>query len=165
MADSNALTANSELIDHLVLSAARGDANALSALEERYGGIVYRVVRARVFSRRHRFITKGRAWECACLAMRRVAALQSSGMPFLAWLEMAAEEAFQLEPEAFEQPPRGGDGIADIDRCALDLHVLGYGSTEIAGVLAEAQSTVRQRIETTKQRLWARAMAEQVEAV
>ncbi len=164
MADSNALTANSEILDQLVLSAARGDAHALGALEARYGGVVYRVVRARVFSKRHRFITKGRAWECACLAMRRIAALQSSGMPFLAWLEIAAEEAFKLEPDAFEQPPRGGDGIADVDRCALELHVLGYGSTEIASVLGESQATVRQRIETTKQRLWARAMAENVES-
>ncbi|HSI05722.1 MAG: hypothetical protein ACAI38_01245 [Myxococcota bacterium] len=159
MASNTALTTNSDLLDDLVLAAARGDSLALGALEARYGGVVNRVVRARVFAARQSFISEDCAWASARLAIRRVSALQASGTPFLAWLELAAEEAFTAPVGPFDPTADGNDGIADVDRCALDLHVLGYGSFEIASVLAEPQSTVRQRIEATKQRLWARAMA------
>jgi hypothetical protein len=163
MASNTALTTNSELLDDLVLAAARGDSLALGALEARYGGVVNRVVRARVFAERRYFITEDCAWASARLAIRRIGSLQASGTPFLAWLELSAEEAFAAPVDAFDQSARDNDGIADVDRCALDLHVLGYGSFEIASVLAEPQTTVRQRIEATKQRLWARALAGQAD--
>ncbi len=159
MASNTALTTNSELLDDLVLAAARGDSLALSALEARYGGVVNRVVRARVFAQRQCFITEDCAWASARLAIRRIGALQASGTPFLAWLELSAEEAFSAPVGAFEPSADGHDGIGDVDRCALDLHVLGYGSFEIASVLAEPQTMVRERIESIKQRLWARALA------
>lgn len=160
---TNDLTTNSEHLDELVLHAARGNGLALETLEARYGGVVNRVIRARVFAKRHRFINEQSALLASRSAISRVDQLQASPTPFLAWLELAAEEAIEAPVGSFEQPPQRGDGIADVDRCALDLHVLGFGSTEIANVLAEPQATVRQRIETTKARLWARAMAENVD--
>ncbi len=159
MASNTAHTTNSELIDDLVLAAARGDRLALGALESRYGGVVNRLVRARVFGERQCVISEDRAWASASLAIRRISALQASGTPFLAWLELAVEEAFAAGFDGHEQTASGSDEIADVDRCALDLHVLGYGPVEIATVLAESQTTVQERIEATKQRLWARALA------
>ena len=157
----NDLTTNGELLDQLVNSAARGNRIALEALEVRYGIVIVAAIRARVLKQQHRFIDAKLAWEVAAKAVRRLATADiGEQAPFLAWLGFAADEAATVQVST---PGRAGkhddDGLEDADRCALELHVMGYGSTQIAEVLGESKSAVKDRIENAKQLMLARAMA------
>ena len=93
--------------------------------------------------------------------MRRLAdaSLLGDKAPFLVWLEYAAEEAASAQAPAPGRAVASGDELEDADRCALELHVMGYGSTQIAEVLGETKVAVKERIENAKQVMLARAMA------
>jgi hypothetical protein len=161
---SNDFTTSSEVLDQLVNAAARGTRVALEALEVRYGIVIIAAVRARVFKEQHRFIDGTVAWAAAAKALRRIPGWGCTGeaQPFLAWLGYAADEAVTMQVPDQERRD-DDDALDDADRCAFELHVIGYGSAQIGEVLAEPAAAIEHRIENAKEILLARAMASNAE--